>query len=83
MISYEASKAGVASLVQTMAIELAGRLRVNAVLSPILDTPPNRADMPDVVYLTWTAPDAVADAIVFLAACRQRLLKDAIRSRCS
>jgi NAD(P)-dependent dehydrogenase (short-subunit alcohol dehydrogenase family) len=33
----------------------------------IIDTPQNCAEMPGVDPVTWTAPDAVADAIVFLA----------------
>ena len=78
MRPYEASKAGVASRTQTLAVELAGRLRVNAVLSLILNTPRNRADMPDVDPLTWTAPDAVADAIVFLASDASRAVSGAL-----
>ena len=58
---YAASKAGVARLTEGLAAELSGRIRVNAVLPLILDTPRNRADMPDADPLTWTASDAVAD----------------------
>ncbi len=64
---YAASKAGVARLTESLAAELDGRIRVNAVLPLIINTPQNRMDMPVVDPLTWTAPDAVADAIVFLA----------------
>jgi len=42
-----------------------------------MDTPQNRADMPDVAPLTWTAPDAVADAIVFLASDAARAVNGA------
>jgi len=59
--------AGVARLTESLAAELGGRIRVNAVLPLILDTPQNRADMPDADPASWTAPAAVADAIVFLA----------------
>jgi NAD(P)-dependent dehydrogenase (short-subunit alcohol dehydrogenase family) len=64
---YAASKTGVARLTESLAAELSGRIRVNAVLPLIMNTPRNRADMPGVDPLTWTAPDAVADAIIFLA----------------
>jgi NAD(P)-dependent dehydrogenase (short-subunit alcohol dehydrogenase family) len=64
---YAASKAGVARLTESLASELFSKIRVNAVLPLIMDTPQNRAEMPGVDPLTWTAPDAVADAIVFLA----------------
>jgi len=67
MGAYAASKAGVARLTESLAAELGGRIRVNAVLPLILDTPQNRADMPDADPASWTAPAAVADAIVFLA----------------
>jgi len=40
---------------------------VNAVLPSILDTPTNRADMPDADFSTWVSPDAAAKVIVFLA----------------
>jgi len=64
---YAASKAGVARLTESLAAELAGRVRVNAVLPLIIDTPQNRGDMPTIDPSTWTSPAAVADAIVFLA----------------
>ncbi len=62
---YAASKAGVARSTEGLAAELSGRTRVNTVLPLILDTPRNRVDMPDADPLSWTAPDAVADAIIF------------------
>lgn len=67
MGAYAASKSAVARLTECLAAELKGRVRVNAVLPLILDTPQNRADMPKVDPKSWTSPAAVADAIVFLA----------------
>jgi NAD(P)-dependent dehydrogenase (short-subunit alcohol dehydrogenase family) len=67
MASYAASKAGVAVLTESLAEELRPKgIRVNAVLPTILDTPTNRADMPDADHGAWVAPDDAAEAIVFL-----------------
>lgn len=68
MGSYTASKAGVHRLTEALAEELAGtNVTVNAILPSILDTPTNRADMPDADFSTWVSPQAAAKVIVFLA----------------
>lgn len=67
MGAYAASKAGVARLTEAMAEEFKDRgLRVNAVLPSILDTPANRADMPDADASRWVTPEALARVIAFL-----------------
>ena len=67
MGAYTASKAGVAKLTEALANEWRGRVRVNAVLPSILDTPPNRADMPDADFATWVRPEDLAAVMLFLA----------------
>lgn len=68
MGAYTASKAGVHRLTEALAEELAGTaVTVNAVLPSIIDTPTNRADMPDADVSQWVQPEAIADVIVFLA----------------
>ncbi|MBB4859817.1 NAD(P)-dependent dehydrogenase (short-subunit alcohol dehydrogenase family) [Novosphingobium chloroacetimidivorans] len=68
MASYAASKSGVHRLTEALAEELAGTsVTVNAVLPSIIDTPTNRADMPDADTSTWVKPEAIAKVIVLLA----------------
>lgn len=67
MGAYAASKAGVARLTEALAEELKDRgITVNAVLPSIIDTPANRADMPDADPSRWVAPAQLAAVITFL-----------------
>jgi NAD(P)-dependent dehydrogenase (short-subunit alcohol dehydrogenase family) len=67
MGAYAASKAGVAKLTETLAEEFKDRgVTVNALLPSIIDTPANRADMPDADFGRWVQPRQIADVIVFL-----------------
>ena len=65
---YVASKSAVARLTESMALELRGRgINVNAVAPSIIDTPANRASMPDADPAAWVSPRQLADVIGFLA----------------
>lgn len=67
MGAYAASKSGVARLTEALAEELKSRdITVNAVLPSIIDTPANRADMPDADHARWVTPQALAEVMVFL-----------------
>lgn len=68
MSAYVTAKAGVASLTQTLAAEvLADGILVNAVLPSTIDTPANRASMPEADHSKWPKPAELAEAIAFLA----------------
>ena len=67
MGAYAASKSAVARLTESLAAEFLTRgVRVNAVLPSILDTPANRAQMPDAKFDRWVSTSALAGVIAFL-----------------
>lgn len=67
-IAYNASKAAVSSITQSLAEEVkADGIWVNAVVPSIMDTPANRGAMPNADYTAWPKVEEVADAILFLA----------------
>lgn len=68
MAPYCASKAAVITLTESLADELKQRgINVNCILPGTLDTPQNRAAMPDADHDSWVPLDALADVILFLA----------------
>lgn len=78
MGAYSASKSAVIRLTESMAAELREqRINVNCVLPSIIDTPPNRASMPDADASRWVTPDALADVILFLASDAARAIHGA------
>lgn len=79
MGAYAASKSGVARLTEALAEELKDdRITVNAVLPSIIDTPPNRADMPKADFDRWVKPEQLADVIVFLLSDRAAAITGAL-----
>jgi NAD(P)-dependent dehydrogenase (short-subunit alcohol dehydrogenase family) len=79
MGAYAASKSGVHRLTEALAEELAGSgVTVNAILPSTIDTPTNRADMPDADFATWVQPAAIADVIAFLASDAARAITGAL-----
>lgn len=65
--AYAASKAAVIALAQSVAAEvLDDGVRVNVVLPSTIDTPANRAAMPDADASRWVAIESLASVIEFL-----------------
>lgn len=67
-IAYTVAKAGVIAFTQALAVELRGSgVTANCVLPSTMDTPANRAAMPDADRSGWVPVESVAEAIGFLA----------------
>lgn len=75
---YAASKEGVHKLTEALADEMKGKVRVNAVLPSILDTPQNRKDMPNADFSTWVQPEELARVMLFLASDDARAITGAL-----
>jgi NAD(P)-dependent dehydrogenase (short-subunit alcohol dehydrogenase family) len=68
MAAYSISKSAVVRLTESMAAELKQQgINVNCILPGTIDTPDNREAMPSADHSRWVAPEALADAILFLA----------------
>ena len=66
--AYSASKSAVAVLTRSLHNEGAAHgLRANAVVPTTIDTPANRASMPDADFASWTPPEQIAQVILWLA----------------
>ncbi|TAL73646.1 MAG: SDR family NAD(P)-dependent oxidoreductase [Rhodanobacter sp.] len=67
MGAYAASKSGVMRFTEALAEEVKTRgITVNALLPSIIDTAPNRADMPKADFSRWVRPEQLAAVILFL-----------------
>ena len=79
MATYAASKTAVHKITEALAAELADTYcTVNAVLPNVIDTPTNRADMPDADFSKFVQPAAIADLILFLASPASRGISGAL-----
>lgn len=66
--AYGVAKAALMALTRTMALEgRAHGITANTVLPSTIDTPANRAAMPQADHSRWVKPQAIADLLVWLA----------------
>src|SRR5581483_4740422 len=64
---YIASKAAVLAFVKAVAVEYKhDRIRCNAILPSVIDTPANRASMPGADHDKWVKPAEIAAVIAYL-----------------
>jgi NAD(P)-dependent dehydrogenase (short-subunit alcohol dehydrogenase family) len=79
MIAYAVSKAAVAAMTAALAQETAEEeIWINAVAPSILDTPANRAAMPQADHRQWVGVADLAEVIVFLASSSNRATRGAV-----
>lgn len=78
MGAYSVSKSAVIRMTEAMSAELRDQnINVNCVLPSIIDTPPNRAAMPEADPKKWVAPCDLANVIVFLCSDEARAIHGA------
>jgi NAD(P)-dependent dehydrogenase (short-subunit alcohol dehydrogenase family) len=79
MSAYIASKSVVLRLTESLSAEVKHKgINVNAVLPSIIDTPANRAAMPDADPALWVAPGDLASVICFLGSDAARAIHGAL-----
>jgi NAD(P)-dependent dehydrogenase (short-subunit alcohol dehydrogenase family) len=65
--AYSVAKASVLALVKALDVEYRGDgVRCNAILPSVIDTPANRAAMPDSDHSKWVKPEEIAKVVCFL-----------------
>jgi NAD(P)-dependent dehydrogenase (short-subunit alcohol dehydrogenase family) len=65
--AYAIAKRAVLGLVDALDAEYrADGVRANAILPSVIDTPANRAAMPDADHAAWVAPEQIAATVAFL-----------------
>jgi NAD(P)-dependent dehydrogenase (short-subunit alcohol dehydrogenase family) len=78
MSAYSAAKSAVMRITESMSAELRGfGINVNCVMPSIIDTPRNRADMPQADHSRWVSPQSLAEVIFFLASDASRAVHGA------
>ena len=66
--AYSAAKSALLRLVESLAGEVSRKgIQVNCVLPRTIDTPQNRAEMPNADRSTWVSPEELADVILCLS----------------
>ncbi|MEF3273649.1 MAG: SDR family NAD(P)-dependent oxidoreductase [Chloroflexus sp.] len=78
LAAYAAAKRAVLQLTEALAVELRPHdITVNAVLPSVIDTPANRAAMPNASFDRWVKPAEIAAVIHFLVGPTARIISGA------
>ena len=76
--AYSASKSAVLRLTESLANELkTSNINVNCIMPGTIDTPQNRAALPNGDYSKWVEPADLANVILFLASDASRAINAA------
>ncbi|MDZ4717113.1 MAG: SDR family NAD(P)-dependent oxidoreductase [Roseiflexaceae bacterium] len=76
--AYAAAKRAILQLTEALAAELREQnITANAILPSVIDTPTNRAGMPDADHSRWVTPGEIADVILFLCSPSARIISGA------
>jgi NAD(P)-dependent dehydrogenase (short-subunit alcohol dehydrogenase family) len=79
MAAYAASKAALNELIQTAAAELAPRkITANVVAPTTIDTPNNRAAMPNADTSNWISPQDLTDLLIWLCSDAAKQISGAV-----
>ena len=79
MSSYIVAKSAVMRITESLSEEVNDYgINVNAVLPSIIDTPTNRAEMPEADFSTWVTPASIAQVICFLLSDQAKAINGAL-----
>ena len=79
MSSYIVAKSAVMRITESLSEEVNDYgINVNAVLPSIMDTPTNRAEMPEADFSNWVNPTSIAEVICFLLSDRSKAINGAL-----
>ena len=79
MSSYIVAKSAVMRITESLSEEVKGYgINVNAVLPSIIDTPTNRAEMPEADFSAWVTPASIAEVICFLLSDQAKAINGAL-----
>jgi NAD(P)-dependent dehydrogenase (short-subunit alcohol dehydrogenase family) len=78
-LAYVAAKSALHGMTRSLADEVcASGIFVNAVMPGTIDTPANRAAMPGADVSAWSKPEAIAEAVLWLASPGNRTVTGAL-----
>jgi len=76
--AYNAAKSALIRLTESIAAEVKDKgINANSVLPGVIDTPQNRAAMPNADISKWVTPEEIAEVILFLASDAARAVQGA------